>query len=229
MIYIPKMLRIIPIKLDEEANIFLALLISADVVFIVVHLIHSYTGILPGDEFSLGSDSGYAENFLYVKEFWIFLMLVFKWVRNSTLVYLSWSLLFGFLLIDDSLSLHERIGNTIASQLGIQPMFGLKPQDYGELGFFIFYSLVFLLIIGGAYYFSDTIGKRMSRILFAMLLILSIFGVFFDMIHSIFFENPRVGPFFGLVEDGGEMVVMSVIAWFVFRLSSAQLDYKKEV
>ncbi len=51
-----------------------------------------------------------------------------------------------------------------------------------------------------------------------MLLALALFGIVVDVLH-IAIAVPWLEPYLALVEDGGEMLVMSTIAWFVFLLS----------
>ena len=51
-----------------------------------------------------------------------------------------------------------------------------------------------------------------------MLALLVFFGIFVDMIQTML-EETALGSILAAVEDGGEMVVMSIIAWFVFNLN----------
>ena len=90
------------LNLDKKSDRFLVLLILADAVFIVLHFIFTYTGLLSNDLFSLKEDRGYGEVFQYVKEFWIVLLLFYFAIRKSNFLFFSWSLLFFYLLIDDT-------------------------------------------------------------------------------------------------------------------------------
>jgi hypothetical protein len=51
-----------------------------------------------------------------------------------------------------------------------------------------------------------------------MLFALAVFGIVVDMMH-VAINSPTLDPILILLEDGGELIVMSVIASFVFFLS----------
>ena len=46
---------------------------------------------------------------------------------------LAWSGFFGFLMLDDALQLHERIGLWLGRRLGLPAVGGLRPDDFGEI------------------------------------------------------------------------------------------------
>ncbi|MEQ8536647.1 MAG: hypothetical protein RIB93_04180 [Coleofasciculus sp. D1-CHI-01] len=81
-------------------------------------------------------------------------------------------------------------------------------------------SLFFLFLIAIAYRFSDSIARQASRYMIGMLFMLAFFGIIIDMLHimSRSLSIEIVEDFIGMVEDGGEHLVMSVMAWFVFLL-----------
>jgi hypothetical protein len=49
-----------------------------------------------------------------------------------------------------------------------------------------------------------------------MVIMLAMFGVGMDMIEIII-EHPFVNPLLVIVEEGGEMLMVSVITWFAFK------------
>lgn len=203
---------------DNKADRFLLLLLVVDIVFIVLHVIYGHTALLPTRLFSLEQDRGYAEVFQYIKEFWIALMLCFVAIRKSHLLYFGWSLLFFYLLLDDAISIHERVGWYLSDFYNLNAMYGLRAGDIGELVVSISIGVPLLLLIGIAHYRSNPADRRISTILIVMLAFLAFFGVAVDMIHVIVM-NTKLGGVVGIVEDGGELVVMSVITWFVFSLN----------
>ena len=96
-------------------------------------------------------------------------------------------------------------------------MLGLRSRDFGELAVFAFFFLFFFLAIAVTYSRSDSHGKGICRYLFLLFLILVFFGGAVDMIQQM--VRPSVWyPIFGILEDGGEMLIMSIITWFVFHL-----------
>ena len=98
------------LNLRDKTTTFLLLLLTADTIFIILHIIHTYTDYLGNSNFSIQKDRGYAEIFQYIKEFCIALLLLYLAIKRRNLLYLSWSALFGYVLLDDFLKIHERAG-----------------------------------------------------------------------------------------------------------------------
>lgn len=207
-------------KLDvnNDSLRLLYLLLATDVVFIILHILYLFTGIISNSYFSIEQDQGYAELFQYIKEYWIVLLLGLLAVQKRSLLYLAWSLLFFYLLLDDSLKIHERLGGIISNELGLSPAFNLRAKDFGELVVSAYVGFFFLIFIAIAYRFGDRMSRETSRYLIIMLFALALFGIVVDMIHIIVFQSPSLEPLLAVVEDAGEMLVMSVIAGFVFLL-----------
>jgi hypothetical protein len=94
----------------------------------------------------------------------------------------------------------------------------LRAIDFGELIVSACVGLFFLICIATAHRFSDRSSKQDSRYLILMLFVLALFGIVVDMLH-IALQSPYWEPSLALIEDAGEMIVMSFIAWFVFNIS----------
>jgi len=204
----------VKLNLRDKSYKLLLLLLSIDTIFIILHIIHTYTDYLGNSNFSIQEDRGYAEIFQYIKECSIGLLLLYLAIKRRNLLYLSWSALFGYVLLDDFLKIHERAGVRASVYFNFSPMLGLRPRDFGELVVFAFFFLLFFLAIGVTYSLSDSDDKRTCRHLFLLFLTLVFFGGAVDMIQQM--VRPSVWfPIFGILEDGGEMLVMSVIVWFV--------------
>lgn len=76
-----------------------------------------------------------------------------------------------------------------------------------------------------AYFRSEEQEKAFSRYLAAMVVCMVFFGLFVDMLNIMLF-----GAMGGVIEDGGEMIVMSVMLWFMFRHSfEASRAYRRSV
>jgi len=97
-------------KFDLAKDKLLILLIAADVSFIVLHLFHTYTILLPDNLFSIGQDRGYGEFFQYTKELWVAILLFLLGLRKRKFLYIIFAFLFLYFLIDDALEVHERFG-----------------------------------------------------------------------------------------------------------------------
>lgn len=213
---------------QSGAHLFLLMLVLADTVFIGLNVIRSilnYYGMetfLKSNLFEIGHDHGYAEVYQYVKEFWIVVLMLTIFFKTKERGYIAWSLLFIYLLIDDAACIHERVGTVIASHLDFHPILGLRLQDIGELSVTaISASFLLTLII-----YSCVIGSKIFRYITIDLLIflmaIGFFGVFIDMAHMAF-RLGREGNFmFRIIEDGGEMLTMSLVACYIYFARSSQ-------
>jgi hypothetical protein len=196
---------------------FLVLLILADVAFLVLNILHTYSGwggILSSPLFSLDMDRGHAEFYQYLKMFWVILLLIFMAFRSAPFLHLSWSALFAYLLLDDMLELHETLGAQVADLLVLQPAFGLRAIDFGELAISLFFGGLLFGLILVAWLLSDKTSRQFSNSLFIMVVVLAFFGVLLDMLDIIIFGAGN--SFLNLLENWGEMLVTSVIVWYVF-------------
>jgi hypothetical protein len=208
--------------LEREADKLLLLLIITDILFMIVHVLYGFrmsTGLFYNPNFSLVQDRGYAEVFQYIKEFWITVLLLVLAIRASNLLYFCWALLFGYFLVDDSFEIHEALGHRLASTLGSSQIFGFNTQDFGELFAFGFFGILFLIGIGVSYRSSPDEAKEISRYLFAMLVVLVVFGVVTGLFQGTASDRSTWQFILSMIEEGGEMLVMSVIAWFVFHVN----------
>jgi hypothetical protein len=179
---------------------FLVLLILADVAFLILNILHTYSGwggIFSSPLFSLDMDRGHAEFYQYLKMFWVIPLLIFMAFRSAPFLHLSWSALFAYLLLDDMLELHETLGVQVADLLVLQPAFGLRAIDFGELAISLFFGGLLFGLILVAWLLSD----KTSRVLL-------------DMLDIIIFGAGN--SFLNLLENWGEMLVTSVIVWYVF-------------
>ncbi len=99
-------------------------------------------------------------------------------------------------------------------------MFEIPTQDLGQLVVLAFLGLLFLVIVGAAYYLGDRRFKEVSRNLLIMLAVLVFCSVVVDVIHVIAnvsaHEARLLIDSLALLEEGGELVTVSVILWYVF-------------
>jgi hypothetical protein len=197
------------------ASLCLLLLIAADSAFVAVHLVHKHSTLLASDLFSISRDHGYAEIFQYVKIYWIAIMLALLWSRTRERVYGAWMLLFGYLLCDDALQLHERLGGHLAWLLAYRD--GLVwAQDQGELTASAAAGLVLFGLIAAAYLRASSEARNVSHDLGLLSGALVFFGVFVDLLHAMV-QIPYVKPALGTIEDAGELFVMSAVCGYVLR------------
>jgi len=221
----------------SSANQLFRLLISIDILLILIHILYLFYNPRGSMEsyWSIETDRGFAESFQYIKE--ILLIFMFVWLarRYARYSFYTWGLFFFYILVDDMLRLHERIGAQLALNFRFESLLGLRPEDMGELTFLAIFGLIFFLLISSTYIIirKDKKLKLINKKLISIALFLILFGVFADGIHTIFISftslinlpgTVRIIGFFifGIIEDGGEMIVMSFAVQYTFYLLMRQ-------
>ena len=199
----------------------LGLLISIDLLFIAVHVLHVWSPWMNASHFSLESDRGMAELYQYVKLIWLSSCMMLAFLQTRLPVYLGWMLLFGFLLLDDAIQMHERAGWWFADQFGFTAALGLRAKDFGEIAFAACIGLTAVALAILTFWRGAAQSKHVSADILCLLCVLAFFGVFFDALHTVaYFESPSLAPVLTLIEDGGEMIVVSVITAYAFDIVS---------
>ena len=197
------------------------LLIFTDFMFLVLHSLYVHDFLDSNPYYSLEIDLGYSEFYQYMKEFWIFILLIFIFLKKKRAIYFLWALFFLYLLLDDSLSFHENYGKFLKNYFEIQPRFGLRSQDFGEVLVSFSVGFVFLISIGISYLKTNLLGKRISRNIVILVLMLVFFGIFIDLLHI---AVPYYKNRFTLIEDGGEMFVMSAIVCYILQVNNTEKE-----
>ena len=138
-------------------------------------------------------------------------------ILKKQFIYFLWSFLFLYFLLDDSIGFHENYGNYLAELFEFQSMFNLRPADLGEFLVSLCIGAIFLMAFLFSYYKADLIGKKITRTISILIVMLVFFGVFIDLLHiAVAYQNNR----WTIVEDSGEMFVMSLIVGYTFYLNS---------
>jgi hypothetical protein len=208
--------KLLPERLNQVGIVFL-LLVFTDSAFVILHLVHELSPFLRNSSYSLETDRGYSEIFQYVKTYWIVITLAALWRLTRAYVYVTWMLLYAFLLCDDAYRIHERAGVAIAAHWGYESALGLRAQDFGELTVTGVIGLAFLALIGSMYLRSAWDARNASKDLTLLFGVMVFFGVIIDMLHIV--AGGDYGKLvFGVVEDGGEMFAMSFVCWYALNL-----------
>jgi hypothetical protein len=150
-------------------------------------------------------------------------MLVFFFLfflRYRYFINLGWQTLFVYIFLDDSLRIHERGGKVIAQHFFIVPIAGLRAQDFGELIVSAFFGLLMLSLLSIGYYYASSRFRSISRQLVGLVSLLVSIGVIFDIVHPML-DPSYQNIVFEVLEEGGEMLMISVMAWYVHRLTTA--------
>ncbi|MGH2381885.1 MAG: hypothetical protein ACRDG7_11790 [Candidatus Limnocylindria bacterium] len=208
--------RLVKIDLNRESGKLLLLFLVADLVLIVLHVLHHVSGVFADVNYSIGIERGFGETFQYLKEGWIALMLSVLAVRAANGLYAGWAVLFGLLLIDDLFAARERIGKIIGLELELSPVFGVRPQDLGELIVVGLAVLVLVIPLAADYLRGGPGARSLWRSMVVLLAALAAFGVVFDLVAVSLLSHPFWETVLGAIEEGGEMIVMSLIVRLVF-------------
>jgi hypothetical protein len=204
----------------HSASTLLTLLLCADAVFIILHVIYFQTQLISSSLFSLSKDNGYSEFFQYTKFLWVILLLIGVSVKTKTCGYAAWVLLFTYFLADDALQLHENYGRIIAGNLDFVPPLSIRLQDIGELIVTAIAGAILFPLLALSYWRGSQTLRKISLDLVLFLAILIFFGVAVDLAHeAVGVEGILDHLVFRIIEEGGEMVVTSYILWYVFLLS----------
>jgi hypothetical protein len=200
-------------------RVFLILMLAADAAFVVLSVVHFTSPYLPGTLYSIEAEGGYAEWFQYTKELWAILLLITLWKKTRRPWVVGWLMLFTYFLLDDAMSIHETGGDIAYRHLGFGPALGLRAVDFGEILVTGIAGIFLFTIIAVLYRRSTEEERTVSRDLQLLATVLVTFGVALDLVHSLIrAETLRI--IVGTIEDGGEMVTMSVTCWYLLAVTN---------
>lgn len=197
----------------------LTLLLCGDLFFVVLHIINDYT--LQTSLFDITTDRKLAEFFQYFKFLAICLYLKRARDRRGQWQFYSWILFFAYLLLDDSMKIHEKCGKLLAKLPDLEPLFGLNMHNFSELAISLIAGSILIIPLIWAYLSGTPAFRAISHRLVLLIGILVFFGVAVDN-FSVFRTGFRLAS--ELLEDGGEMLTVSVIAWYTFRTAARDTD-----
>jgi len=201
--------------------VLLAMLIAVDGLFIAMHALHAWSPLLNAGHYAIDADGGMAELYQYIKFLWLLGCLSLAFMQSRLKVYLAWIALFAVLLLDDAAQLHESVGTTLAQLFDFRPALGLRAKDFGEIAFAAAMGCFAVLLVAFTFWRGSQTSRHISADLLCLLCALAFFGVFFDAVHTIaYFKAPALVAALTLIEDGGEMLVVSAITAYAFDVAS---------
>ena len=202
------------------ATMLLVLLFCGDLLFIAAHLANGLLREVPNPLLDIAKDKSHPEFYGYIKFIWIAILLFHVGIKQRSFLLSSWILVFGYLLVDDSMRLHEEFGADLAEHFGMPRFFGLRPKDLGELCISAGSGVILIGALALAWWRGDEAFRRLSLDLFALLGLVVFFGVGIDLVHVFFDSRWWLNFTLGTLEDAGEMISVSLIVWFVFRVAA---------
>ncbi|WJL94747.1 hypothetical protein QSU92_12310 [Microbacterium sp. ET2] len=204
---------------DQRAvQVMIVLVIGIDLLLGLTHVVIMTFFDAP-NVWRIDMDWSFAEAYQYMKYFWVAALLV--WYARATRGWaiLAWVPLIVFFLLDDAMLLHEQAGLWFAAQPWAFDVGPLSAQTVGELGFVAVIGAVLVIPIVGLYAMSRARMRWIFRLLAAIVVAFLLFAVVVDAGHSLV-QNIRIlDRSFGFIEDGGEMILLSLLVLVVFRLN----------
>ncbi|WP_460511667.1 hypothetical protein [Frigoribacterium salinisoli] len=157
-------------------------------------------------------DGSYAEIVGHAQIVVAVVVLLVVAVVRRTLVHAAWALAFAGLFLDDFLQVHERLGAALAAGWGLPAIAGLRSTDLGELLVWAGEALALGLVVVVATVRSEARDRRDSLVLFGCTVVIAVFGVAIDQVHSVL--EPHVAHVVAvaltLTETAGELLGMSL-------------------
>lgn len=196
----------------------LVVLVLIDLAFIgfsVVHELGHGVDVLDPSPWLLGTDGGHSEIWGYVQQATLVLLLVALTVRSRRGIWAAWAALFLLALADDQQRLHERKGAWLAEKLSFpEGVLGLRANDLGEIAVWGLLALVPLAAVVLFHLRSDRRTRRASLGMAVLVAAYVFFGGVVDQLHVLVLGGPLESAM-GTIEDGGELVVLSVSVAYV--------------
>ncbi|MGB5665578.1 MAG: hypothetical protein WBM53_01930 [Maribacter sp.] len=204
-------------------TLLLKILLIVDILFIIGHicsaLLHHFE-LGTFRAFMVDQDGGYPELFQYLKYLTIVLLVAKLAFDNKKYDYLPWLVLFLILFFDDAFMLHEQSGVYFVEVFNLKPAFGLRALDIGEFTFAVLAGLVFLGPLLWFYIRGSEVVKKTFFDISILFSILLFFAIGVDMVHQLFEEYYVAYAVIALIEDGGEMIALSVLVWYFYFIGS---------
>lgn len=209
----------------KKTNKILTLLLSIDILFLIAHTLFIYLIFKRvqfdwsiSDPFMINLDGGYPEIFQYFKYIIIITITIYLINKRKEIGYIAWLILFVLLLLDDALQFHETFGTWVANKFNYKPLLGLRAQDLGELTYVAIFGSVLLFFIVYGYIKGDEKYRNRNIDLFILFALFLFFGIAMDMVDEFVEYNRYSHLILILIEDGGEMITLSLIVWYFFFL-----------
>ncbi len=183
---------------------WLILLLAADAAFITVHIFKQ-----PEGRWSLGLDRGHPELFGYAKTLLAIGLLALAHRASRQAPYRACAAVVFIIALDDSLRLHENAGHLFERTVTVQPPFGLRPQDIGELGSWSLLGLLAIVILVMAHRRGDDLSRQALLLYVGVFVGLVGFAALADMVHITL--AARASSILTVVEDGGELIMLTFV------------------
>jgi len=159
----------------------------------------------------IDAEGGWPEWFNYAKILLLVLLVARLAFSNRKVLYAVLALLFTFVLVDDSMEIHEHGGEYFAETLDLQPLWGMRAVDIGEVITWGIAGAVFLPLVLAGLWFGGRTHTANGLALLLPFFALVFFALVVDQLYHVLYNAfPGVDVLLGALEDGGEMVAISL-------------------
>lgn len=197
-------------------------LLLLDILIIGIHVICGFA-VLSGfdtrwpDFLNIGRDWSAGEILNYTK--WVLLLTVlFRYYRQSSdKISLALSVLFAVSLLDDSLRLHEAGGDFLVERWGATAENESVISFAGEFLVWCVAGTIVAAVLVKAWRQASVEERARALPSLALFSFVVFFAVVLDFVHSLSVEKSLVAGLLGLLEDGGEMLALSLLTAHVFQ------------
>ena len=207
-------------RAGSRPSLVLAVLLVADLLLIAASLEAQRRGWSDGRyrQWLLRAEGGWPEQFGYAKQAGCAALLLLVWRRTGDGVFAAWAAVFACALVDDRLQVHERVGGFVARRLPLpQEVAGLREQDLGELAVWGLAGVLPLVVVAVLHRRGPEHVRAASRGMAVVVGGYAFFGVVVDQFHTLTLGGP-LDRALGVLEDGGELVLLSVAVWYAGEL-----------
>ena len=199
------------VKTDFSIRILLNLL-WADILFLMIHLSQNEMWFITR-EFLL------PEIFQYLKMISLAVLFFLFFKKTHQKIYILLSGTFFYFFLDDGFRIHEYFSTVLSEKvkrISISRSLFINSGEVAEFLYAGFIGLFVVLMLLSVYGKSDQISRRITRNTIGFILLFSIFTLGFDSLCEMQ-SLSSVQYLFSVIEDWGEMVIMSFICFYITR------------
>jgi hypothetical protein len=199
----------------------LAWFLLADVVLIGVHVLFGLAiaaGVtIPWPDFlHIGKDWSGGEILNYIKWFLVIFALIWAYSERRSPVLLGLAAFFAICLIDDSLQVHERGSLWLVEHTDMYAFFGSDQGIMGELMVWGLLGLVASVGLAIGWVRSDSDQRRLVVPALGLFAGILFCAVVIDVLHhKLTTPGGLTAGLFGMLEDGGEMLFLTLLLAYV--------------
>ncbi len=157
-------------------------------------------------------DHSYIEYFGHVQGLFAVGVLGAVWWHRQAGIHVVWALTLLVMVADDYLQVHERVGGWLVAAWDLPSVWGLRPQDLGELAVWAGFAVVLGPALVIAHLRAKGNDRRGSWLLAGVVVVLAGFAVVLDMVAVAVKESISGAALATLTatETAGELVAMTL-------------------